>query len=761
MNKQRIKIISVTKTFSGYIYTTTIASIFYVLVFILLFFLSENQPITFSTLIKIHIKYPYLLLVEILPILIFFMSNLIISDISRKVYSIENELALLNSKNRAIYNFIEKLRQGDTNVSFPAEFMQDRLIQALIKLRDELKRSREEEEQRKKEDQQRHWINEGLAKFSAILREYVEDLQKLAEEITSNLTRYLDAKQAAFFIIKEEGNEKYLEMIAFFAYDRKKFPDKKLLWGEGLIGAAAIEKKTIVLNEVTENFVEITSGLGSANPRAIIISPLVDDEDNVHGVIEMASFSPFEDYQVSFIEQVSRSIADTIANIKRNLRTQELLKASQQQAEILAQQEEQMRRSMEELKMLQQEAAKQSEEFISFTNSVNKALLRAEFTKDGFLVFANENFLKTLGYNDYFEIINKHVTEFLAESDRELFDTFWNKFIEQDQVYDADIRFISKDGIFERWIAAAFIGIKDKQGNTLKVLLLGLDRTQQRLKQIEYENELNQINKFLAKIEFSTDGKVLDANSTFLTLTGFKTEDILNKPYQEVLNITDIEDFEVIWRNILTGHSHSTIHKITTSSGSTIWLEGFYSAIMINNVPQKVIFYAIDITTQKDLELKLKQTQEKLQKTIEEIKTKQQEFEQEKQQLIKQKENIEISNKLFINTFENLDQAVVAIDETEHIIIFNPLAEELWNIKREVVLGKRLSSILPEIPHTYEDDVEYLLTYFNTKEPLVNASRLSYIIDKTGKRINIKVYIVKAEYKGHFILTAFIKNMEL
>ncbi len=761
MKQQEIKIVSVTKTFSGYIYTATIATIFYVLTFILLFFLNINQVLNVTNLIKIHLQYPYLLIIEILPLLTFFTLQLIINDITKKVLGIEKQLATLNAKNRAIYNFIEKLRQGDTDVSFSTEFIHDRLIQSLIKLRDELKRSREEEEQRKKEEQQRHWINEGLAKFSEILREHVEDLQTLAEEITSNLTKYLDAKQAAFFIIKEESNEKYLEMIAFFAYDRKKFPDKKLLWGEGLIGAAAIEKKTIVLNEVTENFVEITSGLGGANPRAIIIAPLVDDEDNVHGVIEMASFSPFEDYQVEFIELVAKSIADTIANIKRNLRTQELLKESQKQAEMLAQQEEKMRRGMEELKMLQQEAAKQSKEFISFTNSVNRALIRAEFTKEGFLVFANDNFLSTLGYSDYFEIINKHVTEFLAEGDREIFDSFWTKFVEKDEVYDADIRFITKDGTFERWISSAFISIKDKDGNTIKILLLGLDRTKSITEKLDFAAQLKSINNFLIKIEFTPDGKVIAANNTFLTLVGYKHEDIVNKHYSEILNISDNEDFDVIWRNILTGHSHSLVHKILTSNGTIIWLEAFYSALLFNKIPQKVILFAIDISKQKNLETQLAEKEKIISEKENKIKEQAQQYENKIAKIQEQLNSIDTFKTLLENTLDLIDHAVVAIDETEHIVIFNSQAEEIWNIKKEVVLGKRLPIILPDIPNTYEDDIEYLLTYFNPEKPLLNSSRLSYIITKEGQRINVKVFIVQANYNDKKLITAFIKKMEL
>ncbi len=759
MSRKQVKIVSISKTFPSYIYGGTVLAFIYVVIFITLYFYLDNQIITLQSLVEVHLQHPFLFFIELLPVIVFFGLNSLINDISNRVYEIEQELALLNSKNRAIYNFIEQLRRGNTDVDFSSEFMQDRLIMSLVNLRDELKRSREEEMQRKKEDEQRHWINEGLAKFSAILREYVDNLDRLAEEITSNLTRYLDAKQAAFFVVKEEGAEKYLEMIAFFAYDRKKFPDKKLLWGEGLIGAAAIEKKIIVLNEVTEDFVEITSGLGGARPRAIIIAPLVDDEEEVHGVLEMASFKPFEDYQVSFIEQIARSIADTIANIKRNLRTQELLKASQEQAERLSQQEEKMRRSMEELKMLQLEAAKQSEEFVSFTNSVNKALLRAEFTKEGFLVYANDNFLKLLGYSDYFEVINKHITMFLAESDRGIFDSFWPSFISEDKVYDADIRFVTRHGE-EKWVSSAFIGIKNKEGSTIKILFLGLDRTEEKILQFEYISEIKFVNNVILKAEFSAEGYLVDANNLFLNLVGYTRDDILNKHYSEVLNFSDIEDFDVVWRNILSGRTHSSVHRLVTSFDTEVWVEGFYSAIIINKKVRKVVFYAIDITVRKHLEKQLAEKEELLRQKDEILEKQAEAFEQEKQQLLSKFSQVDVFKNLFELTLENLDRAVVSIDETEHIVLFNSYAEELWGLKREVVLGKRLTSILPELPQTYEDDLEYLLVYFNTKEPLVGQSKLSYIVDKSGKRKNVQYFAVQSEYENKKLLTAFIKIME-
>ena len=94
-------------------------------------------------------------------------------------------------------------------------------------------------------------------------------------------------------------------MTACYAYDRKKFTDKRIEWGDGLIGTCAQEKGTIHLTNLPDNYVSITSGLGKATPKSLLIVPLIINEQ-VHGVIELASFNTFEKFEVDFVEKSCR-----------------------------------------------------------------------------------------------------------------------------------------------------------------------------------------------------------------------------------------------------------------------------------------------------------------------------------------------------------------------------------------------------------------------------------------------------------------------
>ncbi len=142
-------------------------------------------------------------------------------------------------------------------------------------MRNSLLKAREEETKRKTEDQKRRWINEGLAKFADILRANNDNLKILSHDIIKNLVYYLDACQGGLFLLNEdEDNKKYLDLISAFAYDREKYFEKRIEYGDGIVGACAIEKETIYMTDLPQDYIEITSGLGGSNPDSLLVVPL-------------------------------------------------------------------------------------------------------------------------------------------------------------------------------------------------------------------------------------------------------------------------------------------------------------------------------------------------------------------------------------------------------------------------------------------------------------------------------------------------------
>ena len=259
-------------------------------------------------------------------------------------------------------SFAKEIGKGNYDADFEPLSEQDDLGNALLEMRDNLRKAAEEEEKRKKEDEQRNWASNGIAKFSELLRENNDNLQELSYSVIQNLVKYTEANQGGLFLVNDEDQEnRFIELKAAYAYSRRKYMEKQIEPGVGLIGRCVQEGETIYMTEIPEDYINITSGLGDATPRSLLIVPLKTN-DEVHGAIEMASFHEFEQYQIDFVERVAENIASTLSTVKINIRTNELLEKSQQQAEEMKSQEEEMRQNMEELKATQEESSRREKE---------------------------------------------------------------------------------------------------------------------------------------------------------------------------------------------------------------------------------------------------------------------------------------------------------------------------------------------------------------------------------------------------------------
>jgi GAF domain-containing protein len=244
--------------------------------------------------------------------------------------------------------FAEKIGKGEYDTSFELQSDRDAMGKALLDMRDNLKRNTESE-------RQRNWAIAGLADFAEIIRSQ-DDSQALADTIISNIVRYTNSNQGSLFIVQDgaEGEEEYLQLYSCYAWDKKKFEEKIIYKGQGLVGQCWQEGDPVFLTQVPANYVHITSGLGYATPRSIFIVPLKINE-TTYGVLELASFEPYPQHKQEFIVKVCENIAAAIASAKNTEQTRHLLEVSRLQTENLHAQEEEMRQNMEELAATQEE----------------------------------------------------------------------------------------------------------------------------------------------------------------------------------------------------------------------------------------------------------------------------------------------------------------------------------------------------------------------------------------------------------------------
>ena len=246
-------------------------------------------------------------------------------------------------------HFAEKIGQGTYDTDYAPLSEQDVLGNSLIEMRDNLQKVAGE-------DKKRNWVTGGLAKFSEILRTDNDNQEKLANNVVSNLVTYTNSNQGALYMVSdaEEHEDSYMELAACYAWDKKKFLEQKIIKSEGLIGQCWHERETIYMTDVPADFINITSGLGKANPKSILIVPLKIN-DQIYGMIELASFNQFEKHEIDFVERIAENIASAVSAVKINERTSVLLVEANEMTEEMRAQEEEMRQNMEELQATQEE----------------------------------------------------------------------------------------------------------------------------------------------------------------------------------------------------------------------------------------------------------------------------------------------------------------------------------------------------------------------------------------------------------------------
>ncbi len=394
---------------------------------------------------------------------------------------------------RKTTDFAQTIGKGVFDTEFSPLSTNDVLGNSLLEMRQNLNLAQQEEKKRNFEDSLRKWSNEGLAKFNEILRQSTENIEQLSNLVVRELIHYMDANQGGLFILNDTNkSDIHLELVASYAFGHEKKKQKKIYPGEGLVGTVALEKETIYMTEIPSSYITITSGLGGAAPRSLLIVPM-RVESEIFGVIELASFNIFQQHEIEFVEKVSESIAASLSIARINARTAQLLEQSQQQAEEKASQEQEMRQNLEELRQAQEESSRREAEMASILNAVDTSSLVIELDTKGFITSVNQAFLRLLSLS-LPEIVDKHHRDFVKPTDEKEYNELWKELKAGENVKrNEHIQLRDKD----YWLSVVYAPILDDTGRVLKILSIGTDLTESKL----LETELIEQAKYMAEQE--------------------------------------------------------------------------------------------------------------------------------------------------------------------------------------------------------------------------------------------------------------------
>ncbi|MGB5157232.1 response regulator [Desulfobacterium sp. N47] len=193
-------------------------------------------------------------------------------------------------------------------------------------------------------EQKQNWLKTGKAELGERIRGE-QDLAVLAQKIIEYLCIRLDAKIGALYLVQ---NKNMLQLTGGYACKKRNEIPDKFEFGEGLVGEAARQKESIIINNVPKDYIKINSGLGESSPHNIIVTPFFY-EDELKGVIEVGSFQEFTDMQKDFLDEAGKGIAISIYACEAYIRTRLLLEETQVQAGALRVQQEELRQTNQEL----------------------------------------------------------------------------------------------------------------------------------------------------------------------------------------------------------------------------------------------------------------------------------------------------------------------------------------------------------------------------------------------------------------------------
>lgn len=358
--------------------------------------------------------------------------------------------------------FANNIGTGNLSASLESKGEGDLLGNSLINMRDSLLKAAKEEQLRKQEDEWQAWIERGLSIFGQELRQDYNDVKTLYSGVIKHIVSYIDANQGALYLVKEdEEHNKCFEMVACIAWDRFKMKKSTFLLEEGLLGACYFEKAPIELTEIPDNYVQISSGLGGANPRMLMLIPLIHNEEIV-GIIEVASFNLFDKHTKIYLERITENFAASITSIKINARTNELLTISQLQAEEMKAQEEEMRQNIEELHATQEEIKRKANKVDHFQNAIDQNFITLVVNRDLVIVELNEKAEALLGHN-LSSIIGNPLLNYVHENERHMLESKLSE-AKQNKVVSSKITLLGNNKQ-EKNIQATLISDYEHDGN--------------------------------------------------------------------------------------------------------------------------------------------------------------------------------------------------------------------------------------------------------------------------------------------------------
>ena len=233
----------------------------------------------------------------------------------------------------------------------------------------------------------------------------------------------------------------------------------------------------------------------------------------------------------------------------------------------------------------------------NIVNAINATQAVIQFSLDGCIEHANDNFLNLMGYQLH-EVKGKHHSIFVepATANSADYKQFWAD-LRSGKSKTAEFKRVAKNGN-EVWIQASYTPII-KNGKVQKVIKFASDVTEQVVKQANFESQLQAIHRAQAVIEFDLDGKILFANPNFLNLMEYSLQEVTGQHHRIFVDPKEAASgsYSDFWRRLREGNYQTAEYKRFTKSGKEVWIHATYNPIKgPGGKVLKIVKFANDIS---------------------------------------------------------------------------------------------------------------------------------------------------------------------
>ncbi|MFF1720698.1 HAMP domain-containing protein, partial [Streptomyces sviceus] len=314
-----------------------------------------------------------------------------------------NELAgNLTRQVRAIAEVASAVAEGDLTRSINVEASGE-----VAELKDNINSMVESLRETTRANQEQDWLKTNLARISSLMQGH-RDLPVVAELIMDELTPLVAAQYGAFYLAEDTERGHELRLVGSYGYPDDEERPTRIPVGRSLVGQAARNRRSVTVEELPEGYVSISSGLGHAAPTALVVLPIVVEEQ-VLGVIELASVSRFRKIHQDFLAQLMPTIGVNLNTIVANVRTDELLDESQRLTAELQARSEELQVQQDELQRSNAELEEKASLLASQNRDIEAKNLQIEQARQELETRAQQ-----------LSLASKYKSEFLANMSHEL-----------------------------------------------------------------------------------------------------------------------------------------------------------------------------------------------------------------------------------------------------------------------------------------------------------------------------------------------------